>query len=76
MKVEGKMRWPIVTYGRKTNGRFVEKTISVRGNPLANLELKPWREEGAVADAPKGYTAEGQGRNHIGYRFKAALKRP
>jgi len=74
MKVDGKMRWPIVAYRREKSGDMVQKTISVRGNPLANLRLQPWLEEGTVADAPGGYTTKDQGRNHIGYHFKAAPK--
>ncbi len=72
MKVDGKMHWPIVQYRREQSGDMVQKTISVRGNPLANLRLQPWLEEGSVASAPSGYTTKDQGRNHIGYRFKAA----
>ena len=74
MKVKGKMRWPIVRYQRETKGDIVRKTISVSGNPLANLKLQPWLEEGALLSAPKGYTTKDQGRNHIGYSFKAAPK--
>lgn len=72
IKVEGKIRWPVVTYRREQRGHIVEKTISVSGNPLKKLRLQPWLEEGTVLSAPKGYTTEGQGRNHIGYSFRSA----
>jgi len=72
MKVGGKTRWPIVAYRRETNGDIVQKTITVSGNPLAHLRIQPWLEEGAVLSAPKGYCVKDQGRNHIGYSFKAA----
>ncbi|MHC4199507.1 MAG: hypothetical protein ACYSU0_05905 [Planctomycetota bacterium] len=71
MKVGGRMRWPIVRYRREERGDVVRKTISVSGNPLAKLKLRPWLEEGTVLDAPAGYTSEGQGRNHIGYSLTA-----
>ena len=64
------MRWPAVVFGRKQSGDVVEKTITVRGNPLANLDLRPWLEEGTVLSAPPGYATEDQGRNRIGYTFK------
>ena len=32
----------------------------------------PWLEEGTVLSASKGYTTEGQARNHIGYNFRSA----
>ena len=72
MKVKGRMRWPIVRYRREKRGDTVRKTISVLGNPLANLRIQPWLEEGTVLSAPAGYATEGQGRNHIGYSFAAA----
>jgi hypothetical protein len=61
-----------ITKWLKKVGDTVEKTISVMGNPLTNLRLQPWLEEGSVISAPEGYTAKGQGRNHIGYNFKDA----
>ncbi|MBT3201463.1 MAG: hypothetical protein HN350_16300 [Phycisphaerales bacterium] len=75
MTVKGKMHWPIVKYARKKTGDTVAKTISVTGNPLANLKVKPWLEEGAVLSAPQGYSAKGQGRNRIGYSFKDAVNK-
>jgi len=74
MTVKGRTHWPIVRYKREETGGIVRKTISVMGNPLANLKLQPWLEEGSVVSAPEGYTAKNQGRNHIGYNFKAAPK--
>ncbi|NQU23361.1 MAG: hypothetical protein HQ567_18935 [Candidatus Nealsonbacteria bacterium] len=72
IKLEGKMRWPRVVYRRTLSGNAVRKTIAVTGNPLENLQIQPWLEEGTVATAPDGYTTKDQGRNHIGYRFKTA----
>ena len=74
MKVDGTMRWPRVVYQREENGDVVRKTISVGGNPLAQLRIRPWLEEGTVLTAPEGYTIKDQGRNHIGYSFQAAPK--
>ena len=74
MTVKGKTHWPIVRYKREETGDVVRKTISVTGNPLANLKIQPWLEEGTLAGAPEGYTTKNQGRNHIGYSFKAAPK--
>jgi len=72
MTVRGETRWPIVRYKRRKRGNVVSKTISVTGNPLANLKIQPWLEEGTVISAPEGYTTKNQGRNHIGYHFKSA----
>ncbi len=72
MTVSGKTHWPIVRYRRAKAGAAVAKTVSVTGNPLANLKIQPWLEEGSVVNAPQGYTAKGCGRNHIGYSFKGA----
>jgi len=71
MKVKGKMLWPTVAYQREQDGDVVRKTISVSGNPLANLKIQPWLEGGAILSAPNGYTAKDQARHHIGYTFKA-----
>jgi len=72
---KGKTHWPIVKYARKKTGDTVSKTISVTGNPLANLKIQPWLEEGSVISAPEGYSTDGQGRNHIGYEFKGAANK-
>ena len=74
MKVGGTMRWPRVMYQREENGNTVRKTISVSGNPLARLRIRPWLEEGTVLTAPEGYESEDRGRNHIGYSFEGTPK--
>lgn len=75
IKIDGKMYWPKVDVTRKENGRTVSKTVSITGNPMANLHIRPWLEEGTVLSAPPGYITKGQGRNHIGYTFTAAPKK-
>jgi len=70
--VKGRTHWPIVKYRRQKIDSAIAKTISVTGNPLANLNIQPWLEEGSVLNAPKGYLTKGQGRNHIGYEFRSA----
>ena len=75
MTIKGKTHWPIVRYKREKNAAGVSKTISVTGNPLANLKIQPWLEEGTVVNAPKGYATKGVGRNHIGYSFKNAASK-
>jgi hypothetical protein len=72
MTIKGKTHWPAVRYERIKTGKVIGKTISVTGNPLANLKIKPWLEEGSVVSAPPGGSNKGQGRNRIGYSFKNA----
>jgi hypothetical protein len=71
MKIDGTMRWPQIMVRRDEKGDIVQKTISVSGSPLTHLKIQPWLEGGTLLSAPKGYTTENQGRNHIGYSFQA-----
>ncbi len=75
IKIDGKMYWPVIRYERDAKGGTVAKTITVTGNPLLNLVLQPWLEEGTLQSAPEGYSTQGQGRNHIGYRFRVSPKK-
>ncbi len=71
MKTDGTIRWPQIMVRRDQKGDILQKTISVSGSPLTHLKIQPWLEGGMLLSAPKGYTTENQGRNHIGYSFEA-----
>jgi len=73
--VKGGTHWPVVRCSRSKTGGVTKKTVSVTGNPLANLQIRPWLEEGTVVRAPEGYAREGCGRNRIGYSFKRAARK-
>ncbi|MHC4706177.1 MAG: hypothetical protein ACYS8I_03700 [Planctomycetota bacterium] len=74
IKIDGKMYWPRIDVTHKQNGRTVSKTVSITGNPMANLHIRPRLEEGTVLSAPPGYAKEDQGRSRIGYTFKTTSK--
>ena len=69
IKIDGKMYWPTVDVSRKEKNGKVIKTVLVKGNPMKNLQIRPWLEEGKATKATAGYVTEGQGRNRIGYNF-------
>ncbi len=72
IEIDGTTHWPQVTYERTDKGNRVEKTITVRGNPLKKVLIQPWLEEGQLIRASKKVSRNNQGRGHVGRMMKAA----
>ncbi len=69
VEVDGVIHWPQIIYERTTRGKTVAKKISVNQSLFESVKIQPWLEEGRLRKGSRGYSKEGQPRNHIGYNF-------
>ena len=70
----GQTDWVDVRIDRNNLGDgLVEKTITVRGNPLETLLIQPWLEEKAIMNSPDGDDFEAP-TGHLSYTFDNAAE--
>ncbi len=70
----GQTDWVDVRIDRNNLGDgLVEKTITVRGNPLETLLIQPWLEEKAIMNSPDGGDFEAP-TGHLSYTFDNAAE--